>query len=47
MVDGKTYVFDMLKKYCESLNLLPFTNVNKISAIESTRILQDDKSLGG
>jgi hypothetical protein len=46
MVDGKTYVFDMLWKYCESLNLPPCTNVYKISVIESTHILQeeDDKA---
>jgi hypothetical protein len=47
MVDGKTYVFDMRRKYCEILNLPPCTNVYKRSVIESTHMLQeeDDKRL--
>jgi hypothetical protein len=38
MEDGKTYVFDMLRKYYKSLNLPPCTNVDKRSAIGSTDI---------
>jgi hypothetical protein len=42
----KNYAYDMLLKHCESLNLLPCTNIYKISVIKSTHILQeDDKSL--
>jgi hypothetical protein len=47
MEDGEKYAYDMLLKHCESLNLLPCTNVHERSTIESTHILQEeeDKSL--
>jgi hypothetical protein len=42
MEDGEKYEYDMLLKHCESLNLLPCTNVYKRIAIESTHILQEE-----
>jgi hypothetical protein len=39
MEDDEKYVYDMLLKHCERLNLLPCTNVYERSAIESTHIL--------
>jgi hypothetical protein len=39
MEDGEKYSYNMLMKHCESLNILPCTNVYERSAIESTHIL--------